>query len=253
MRGRNANSFHGCTFEDNEAEGVLIDSSTERFHVHAPAFYSCWFEGNRYAQLRTSGEQPIVSLSVLNCIFQDAKAEEDVHVSLGGQLHGGQIGPNVYRARRNTGVETPMHDIEIPFGAAVRAAVVGANSDKCRVDPDASAEILWLGDTSATSNFGAIGVGTAAPPAPDSLVVGGTARFASVGSGLISGNQLVAYVDDPHVGPESHIMVTLRDDPGAGQSISWVENRYADGIPGFAVVLDRPVDADTRFTYFIVN
>jgi len=116
-----------------------------------------------------------------------------------------------------------------------------------------SSEVLWLGGDQNLDGASGLGIGTPLPPTVEKLWVGGRSRFETVGTGVIAAGQTAAAVTDTNVGPNSHIMVTLTGNPGAGRSLAWVKNRHFDSPPGLTVGLTKFAALNTPFTYFVVN
>lgn len=136
---------------------------------------------------------------------------------------------------------------EAPNGAGVYGrggmdGVVG-NGDICGV----------VGKSEGIGVFGIspAGVGVRAEsPEGMALQVLGRSSFSTMGIGEVVRGQDSAWVDDPSVTKESHIMVTLTSDPKSEAAVSWVNRKK--GL-GFTVHLTHAVVKRTDFTYFIVE
>ena len=81
------------------------------------------------------------------------------------------------------------------------------------------------------------------------LLVVGKAAFSTAGAGVVPAKAYTAAVANPAVTVDSHITVTLTDDPGRA-SVAWVER---DSGTGFTVHMSSRPRSDVPFTYLIVE
>ena len=103
-------------------------------------------------------------------------------------------------------------------------------------------DILWM-------NGAQIGLGTPLPPLDEKLAVGGQSRFATVGLGTIPAGESTYKVSNLYATKDSHVMVTLKMDPGASCSILWVTSENG----AFTISLNSAVEQNTAFSYFIIE
>ena len=89
-------------------------------------------------------------------------------------------------------------------------------------------------------------------PAGLALDVVGRARFSTAGAGTIPRNQNSAFVANPAVTTNSHIMVTLAGNPGNRQ-LHWVERNPGAGFKVILAQLAPGPRPATPFTYLIVE
>ena len=79
------------------------------------------------------------------------------------------------------------------------------------------------------------------------LAVEGRASFAGVGGGTLD-RRGDAFIGDPHIRADSHVIVTLKGDPGKGGI--WVEIQPGKG---FMVHMTEPTNRAVPFSYMVLD
>lgn len=154
-------------------------------------------------------------------IFGSSASQVGVHGVTNGEAAGLNAGVNGVSLK--PGVDPTLPESYVPENFGSRPGVRGVSGSGPGVQ--------------ALSLFG---------PALDVL---GAAPFATAGAGVIAAHQKEAAVANPAVTAQSHVTVTLTDDPGGG-AVEWVERQA--GV-GFVVHLTRKVKGETGFTYLVVE
>ncbi len=101
----------------------------------------------------------------------------------------------------------------------------------------------------------AVALDVRVPEGGTAIHIRGAACFETVGVGVFASNSRSATIDDRRVTDQSFIYTMLTGDPSTGNSpsrvaVSWVERHPRSG---FTVHLDGQVNAETPFSYFIVE
>ncbi|HYA09307.1 MAG TPA: hypothetical protein VEG24_06925, partial [Gaiellaceae bacterium] len=132
------------------------------------------------------------------------------------------------------------------LGNAPLIGVWGAAGDNPG-PPDLPAVQTPSGLWGQTDLAGGVGVLALHEGGGTALAVQGRAAFAGVGSGVLN-RRGDAFVADPAIGADSHVIVTLRGDPGRGGP--WVEIRPGRG---FAVHMTEATNRAVPFSYLVLD